>query len=635
MQMKSCRTVVKSGLFGALALLCAATSCRMLEAPRAGLKPARFQFLRAAGTRVVNEAGDPVVLKGVNLGNWLLLEMWMLDERDLHDQYTFEKTLAERFGEDGRERLMELYRENWIRERDFEIVRSFGFNVVRVPFHYSLLEDDARPFELRPDAFKWLDRAVEMASRHGLYVILDLHGAPGGQSTDHTTGRKDQNLLWENAEHRARTAWLWGEIAKHFCDEPAVAAYEILNEPFGDYKTDKHLAALSGLADEVYRKIRAADPRHLVIIPGAREGLRFYGTPRERGWENVMFTEHYYPGVFYGAQSIEQHKEHINQTLHWINGYLDEVQTPFLVGEFNVVFRRAGGPTMMRHYFDLFERNGWWGTMWSLKLVSRKGGLGRDNWYCIVNAQPAPDVSFTRSSYEEIEGYMRWLGTMEYAVDEELREVLTSETPPRLRLDEPPIRLSAPCDDAADPWSATDIASLPAGGQRVFSGKHMEIFGGGQDIWNDHDEFRFVWQKAEGDFVLRGDVISLERVHAYSKAGLMVRGGLEPDDPHVLLHVFPDARVMLGWRERKGAMMEEKKFAVREFPIRMRLAREGRKLAVQFAADGEAWQDAASFEFEWLEGACFAGAAVLSHDRRFLAGAQFDGLRLNNQKETE
>jgi len=181
-------------------------------------------ILQARGTEIVNAKGERVELRGCNLGNWFLLEMWMLDIHDIRDQHEFELILERRFGRARKDRLMDVYRANWIHERDFPIVKRFGFNTVRLPFHYSLLEDDARPFELKPDAFRWLDHAVELAEKHGLYVILDLHGVQGGQSDDHTTGRAGQNKLWDSQRSQERVAWLWGEIAAHYKDSEIVAA---------------------------------------------------------------------------------------------------------------------------------------------------------------------------------------------------------------------------------------------------------------------------------------------------------------------------------------------------------------------------------------------------------------------------
>ena len=130
-------------LLAALAL----TSCVRLPASRQ--QP--LSFLRVKEGITVNESGSPVVLKGCNAGNWFLLEMWMLDFYEVRDQARFESTLEGRFGREKKDRLMELFRENWITPRDFELIRSFGFNVVRLPINYTLLMDDDRPYELKAD----------------------------------------------------------------------------------------------------------------------------------------------------------------------------------------------------------------------------------------------------------------------------------------------------------------------------------------------------------------------------------------------------------------------------------------------------------------------------------------------------
>src|SRR6266852_5483087 len=146
-------------------------------------RPVALPPLRANGAAIVDDLGKPVVLRGCNLGNWLLNELWMMDMNrpdDPKDHWQMEELLQQRFGAEEKERLLALYRENWIQPRDFDIIKSWGFNVVRLPIYYDLLEDDAAPGRLRPDAFKWLDRAIEMGRQAGIYVIVDMHGAPGG-----------------------------------------------------------------------------------------------------------------------------------------------------------------------------------------------------------------------------------------------------------------------------------------------------------------------------------------------------------------------------------------------------------------------------------------------------------------------
>ena len=611
-----------TGLLGGLLL----ASC--VSVPPSGFK-LPLTFLRVEDGRTVDERGRRVALKGCNLGNWLLLEMWMLGIKDVADQYQFESILTERFGAEKKDALMEVYRANWITDRDFPIVRSFGMNCVRLPFDYGLLMADDKPYELRPDAFKWLDAAVQAASRNGLYTILDLHGAPGRQSMDHTTGRKDQNKLWGSDEYLKQTVWLWKQLAEHYKDEPAVAAYDLLNEPFGDGQTDKHFAPLVKLMDDCYKTVREVDPRHIIIFPSWEKVLPAYGNPADHGWTNLMFTDHYYQGVMWGGATLQAHAFFMNRVIPHMTDYLQEIKTPLLVGEFNVVFGFTGGATLMRQYYDLYASKGWWATMWSYKLL---GGPNKNPWYMVVNRENMPPVDIRKSSYEDLQVYFGRMGTMEYAVNEDLRKAMTARTPGHIYLKQDVPASKAPFHDNPAPWQGTDISSKPAGGERVYAVNAMDIYGGGRDLWGTQDEFRFVWQKISGDFELLATVESVDEVFDFSKAGLMIRGGLEPDAPHVLLHVFPSSQTVLASRETAGSRMEEKKFAVREFPIRLRLKKTGTQVTAAFAVGNGDWTDAGSLSFNWLGSEVYAGMAVLSHDDRYLARAVFRDITL--RKET-
>src|SRR5512140_367107 len=102
---------------------------------------AALSRLHTQGTQWVDAAGGPVALRGCNLGNWLIQEMWMHNMKleGIPDQYTLEQVLAKRFGEERKDALLEMYRRNFITARDFTIIKSFGMNVVRLPFWYTLL----------------------------------------------------------------------------------------------------------------------------------------------------------------------------------------------------------------------------------------------------------------------------------------------------------------------------------------------------------------------------------------------------------------------------------------------------------------------------------------------------------------
>ncbi len=295
------------------AMMCAVSMCLIIGFMSEVRADDTFEHLTTDGTKIVNPDGETVILKGCNTGNWLLLEMWMLtiDHGQFRDEYDFQNNLAERFGEAEKDRLMEVYRENWITPRDFKIIKSFGFNVIRLPFNYRILQDDDKPFELRPDAFKWLDRAIEMAEAEGIYVILDMHGVPGGQSVDHPTGRVEQNKLWGDPIYGKRTAWLWKQIAERYRDRASVAGYDLINEPYHDFTGDIR-PRLREIFEEVYAAVREVDDKHIVFAPAPLWGGHgFYGNPHGNGWTNVAFTEHHYPGLFGSEPSMRTHREFI------------------------------------------------------------------------------------------------------------------------------------------------------------------------------------------------------------------------------------------------------------------------------------------------------------------------------------
>jgi endoglucanase len=584
-------------------------------------------LVQARDGRFVDADGAPVRLRGCNLGNWLLLEMWMLDLPGVADQHQFETILAARFGEARKDALLETYRANYITERDFDLIRSFGFNCVRLPFEYRLLEDDRAPRQLKPDAFRWLDRAVEMAGAAGLYVILDLHGTPGRQSLDHTTGRVDQNRLWRDPACQERTVWLWTEIARHFRDSTTVAGYDLINEPFGDGHSADHLPALADLMDRLYRAVREQDDHHVVFVAGARQGLDHYGSPAGRGWTNVAFTEHYYPGLFGSDPTLDTHARFLGQHIPIRAARFRDLGVPFLVGEFNVVHRRLGGPALMRRYFDAYAEHGWAATMWAYKLLVRAGGAGGDFWGMVANRDPLPAFDPRASSFEDVQAFFASLSTAPLAVNDDLRAQLTTDHPEAMALPSFPLLRDAPHREDIPGWHAEDIGGARAGGQRRHGAQAVEIYGGGRDIWKQADQFRFLWQEAIGDLRFTARLDRLDDCSAHAKAGLMLRAGPQADTAHALIHAFPDGRILLGWRARNGAVMEERELAAGDLPVYLALERRHGGVQAGFSRDGRRWQ-MTPVPVELPERAR-AGLAVLAHaENEYLTTALFQEINL-------
>jgi hypothetical protein len=346
----------------------------------------------------VNEAGEQVRLRGLNLGNWLQLELWMMASPfeaagEIHDQCTLEGILRDRFGQAEKERLLDVFRESWMQERDWDNLAALGMNLVRLPFSHHLVEDEEAPLTLRDDAFVWLDRAIDEAEKRGIYTILDLHGAAGGQGWEQHTGCEGKNELWGSEEYRGRTKWLWEKLAERYKDRAAVAGYGLLNEPWGTSAED--LAAFSW---ELYDTIRAVDDRHIVVLPGHSHGIWAYGNPSDRaGTHDVALEMHFYPGFFEWRTDeppLEVHNDWLDCTVpphvtDWTGqdvcerqAELDAIATPGFIGEFQPWVRLGNdGGSNTRKTFDVYNDQGWAAAAWSYKVVTHDGSAGSlDNW---------------------------------------------------------------------------------------------------------------------------------------------------------------------------------------------------------------------------------------------------------------
>lgn len=260
--------------------------------------------------KLVNEDGKKIVLNGVNIGNWLLWETWMgFVPEYTHDwaHYDTLQVLTERFGEEKTAEIEKAFMDNFITEDDIAQIEKLGFNCVRVPFWYRnfMNEDGTWLTENHNDnpGFKRIDWLIDTCAEYGIYIILDMHGAPGGQSKNHSTGKAGRNELYEVNEKMETCIELWTTIAERYKDSYVVAAYDLLNEPqnnggySGDYSweagTPEAAAQTNKAYDILYKAIREVDENHIISFEGIWS-TDVLPNPKENGYENVMYQLHIY-----------------------------------------------------------------------------------------------------------------------------------------------------------------------------------------------------------------------------------------------------------------------------------------------------------------------------------------------------
>src|SRR5215469_17322974 len=222
------------------------------------------QFAHTQRGEIVDASGKPLLLRGTSLGNWMVTEgyMWLF-EGGPQSEREIEALVTELIGPDKAEEFWKQYRENYVTRADILLLHEAGFNSIRVPMHYRFFETET------DEGFRLLDRVVEWSRAEGLYVILDMHAAPGGQTGTNIDDSYGYPWLYDSPKEQAHLLAVWQRIARHYRDNKTVMGYDLLNEPIPQYPA---LHPLNEKLEPLYKKLTAAvrevDPNHILFLGG-------------------------------------------------------------------------------------------------------------------------------------------------------------------------------------------------------------------------------------------------------------------------------------------------------------------------------------------------------------------------------
>ncbi|HEX9252460.1 MAG TPA: cellulase family glycosylhydrolase, partial [Ignavibacteriaceae bacterium] len=195
-------------------------------------------------------------------------------------------------GETNTELFYQTYRNNYVRKADIDSIKSWGFNSIRLPFHYNLFATNTNPPTFINLGFEIIDSLLGWCKQNEIYLILDMHGAPGGQSAEPISDYNPANpSLWESESNKTLTVQIWRKIAERYKDEVWIGGYDILNEPA--WNLPQNNQPLRDLYIRITDTIRAVDNNHLLFIEGNWFATDFNGlTP---AWdENMAYSFHKY-----------------------------------------------------------------------------------------------------------------------------------------------------------------------------------------------------------------------------------------------------------------------------------------------------------------------------------------------------
>ncbi|MXS70924.1 cellulase family glycosylhydrolase [Flavobacteriaceae bacterium W22] len=267
------------------------------------------QILKTQNQKIIDDKGNNIQLRGLGLGGWMLQEGYMLKTADFAGpQYKIKEKISELIGEDGMNRFYKTYLDKGITEEDIKFLAETGFNSVRLPMHYNLY---TLPIEKEPvkgqntwidEGFLMTDRLLQWCKNNKIYLILDLHAAPGGQGNDVNISDNDKSKpsLWENEENQKKTIALWKKLAERYKDEPWIGGYDLINEPNINFTgknpngTDEMSnAPLWKLQKEITEAIRSVDKKHIIFLEGNGWGNNYNGLT-ELWDDNLVFSFHKY-----------------------------------------------------------------------------------------------------------------------------------------------------------------------------------------------------------------------------------------------------------------------------------------------------------------------------------------------------
>src|SRR4030095_433803 len=252
-------------------------------------------FFTTKGKQILGPDRKPFFIKGTNLGNWLVPEGYMFLFSDATSLRFINQTISELAGPQETKLFWKKYLDAYVTADDIHYLKAIGMNSIRVPFNYRLFtnenymrdNDSAR-------GFKFLDRVIGWCKKEKLYVILDMHCAPGGQTGDNIDDGYGYPFLYETEQNIVQCASIWKRIAARYKNESIIIGYDLLNEPIAHYFNK---AKLNPLLEPVYKRIttfiRQADRNHILFLGGAQWDSDFkpFGPPFD---PKLVYTFHKY-----------------------------------------------------------------------------------------------------------------------------------------------------------------------------------------------------------------------------------------------------------------------------------------------------------------------------------------------------
>ena len=260
-----------------------------------GVKAQTAKFITVKGKEIIGPDNKNFIIRGTNLGNWLVPEGYMFKFKSVNSPRLINEALAELLGPEEVKNFWKQFQDTYITAADIHFLKQSGMNSIRIPFNYRIFTTENYMGQNNPNrGFELLDRVIGWCKNEGIYVILDMHCAPGGQTGDNIDDGYGYPFLFKSKESQLLTARIWNKIADHYKNETTVMGYDLLNEPIATFfNADEFNPYLEPVYKQITAAIRSVDKNHILFIGGAQwdSNFKIFGTPFD---SKLVYTFHKY-----------------------------------------------------------------------------------------------------------------------------------------------------------------------------------------------------------------------------------------------------------------------------------------------------------------------------------------------------
>lgn len=287
---------------------------------------------------------------GVSLGSWLVLERWQLEDwmvqeggPNAWDEYRFTQALGNRA-----QSVIQQHQNTWVTEADMDRLENAGINLIRIPIgHWAFIPNVGNEAYVTTGYVDQLNKMLEWCYERNMYVMLDLHGMPGSQNGDQSSGHNTTNVQWfeQNNQDRSDTFlkavldWYKGSNYSSIINSIGVVNEpHVVNDDFTSLNNTR-LRITTDFYERSYQLcVQYGIPMtfHHGFYPGSAtqkmDAWRSFVSGKDPNF--LLYEDHPYPGWF---QTPEPGADAIQTSVCEYGTAANGYPIPVIIGEFSAI----------------------------------------------------------------------------------------------------------------------------------------------------------------------------------------------------------------------------------------------------------------------------------------------------------